>query len=62
MPDEVDWRDLVVRYPLTSLTLASVGGYLLGRTRGAVIVAALAGFASETVTRNVNSLLGDEVL
>jgi hypothetical protein len=62
LPDEIDWRRLVTQYPVASLAAAGVGGYLLGRVRGGPIVAALAGFASETVSRNVNSLLGEDVL
>lgn len=62
LPDEVDWRRLVTSYPLTSLTLAGVGGYALGRARGGLIVAALAAFASNTVSRNVNALIGEDVL
>ena len=62
LPDDVDWRRLVVDYPIASLAAAGVGGYLLGRGRGSAIVAALAAFASETVSRNLNSLLGQDVL
>ena len=62
LPDEVDWRRLVVEYPIASLAAAGVGGYFLGRVRGGAIVAALAAFASETVSRNVNSVLGEDVL
>ncbi len=62
LPDDVDWRRLVVEYPIASLAAAGVGGYLLGRVRGSAIVAALAAFASETVSRNVNSVLGEDVL
>ena len=62
LPDEFNWRRLLREYPLPSLAAAGVGGYLLGRTRGGVVVAALAAFASDTLSRNVNSLLGEDVL
>ena len=62
LPEELDWRRLVTTYPVTSLALAAVGGYLLGRSRGVAIVGALATFASTTVARNVNALIGEEVL
>lgn len=62
LPDELDWRRLVTSYPIASLTAAAVGGYLLGRARGTLIVGALGAFASETVSRNVNALIGDEIL
>ena len=62
LPDEVDWRRLVTSYPLASLALAGVGGYVLGRSRGTAIAAALAAFASDTLSRNVNTLIGEDVL
>ena len=62
VPGDLDWRRMVTTYPLTSLAVAAVGGYLLGRARGAAIVGALGGFASDAVSRNVNALIGDEVL
>ncbi len=62
LPEELDWQRLVRSYPLTSLTLAALGGFLVGRSRGRDIVAALSGFAADTVTENVNELLGKDVL
>ena len=62
VPDDIDWRRLVVEYPIVSLAAAGVGGYFLGRVRGATIAAALAAFASETVSRNVNTVLGEDIL
>jgi hypothetical protein len=62
LPDDLEWRALVANHPYVSLTLAGLGGYLLGRSRGAAIVGALALFATDTLTRNVNSLLGEDVL
>ncbi len=62
MPDELDWRHVVTSYPIASLTVAAVGGYLLGRSRGSSMVGALGAFASATVSRNVNALIGEDVL
>ena len=62
VPDELDWRRLVSSYPITSLAVVVAGGYLLGRSRGESIVGALGVFASETVSKNVNALLGEDVL
>jgi hypothetical protein len=62
LPDDVDWRRLLDKYPIASLAAAGVGGYFLGRVRGGAMIAALAAFASETVSRNVNSILGEDVL
>ena len=62
VPDELDWRRLLVSYPLASLAVAAAGGYLLGRSRGASMVGALGAFATQTVSKNVNALLGEDVL
>lgn len=59
---DVDWRDLVQAYPKTSLALALVGGFALGRARGAAIVAALATHTADTLASNINEYLGDQVL
>jgi hypothetical protein len=62
VPEELDWRDLVVSYPKTSLALAALGGYLLGRSRGETLLLGLGAFAADTLTSKVNDLLGEEVL
>lgn len=62
LPEELDWQRLVRSYPLTSLTLAALAGFLVGRSRGRDVMAALFGFAADTVTENVNEFLGKDVL
>ncbi len=62
VPADLDWRRLVTTYPLTSLAVAVAGGYVLGRARGTAIVGALGGFAANAVSKNVNALIGEEVL
>ena len=62
LPAEFDWQRLVRQYPLAALGLASLGGYVLGRHRGHEILSAFALFAADTVTEQVNTLLGKEVL
>jgi len=62
LPDDLDWRRLVTSYPLAALALAGVGGYVLGRARGSAIAGSLAVFASDTLSRNVNALIGEDVL
>ncbi len=59
LPAELDWRRLVVTYPIPALTLAAVGGFWLGRQRGSELVAALSSFVTNEVTRNVRAVLGD---
>ncbi len=62
LPDDIDWTDLVVRYPKSALLLAALGGFLLGRSRGPEIVDALSEFAANRVSEGVNQYLGHKVL
>lgn len=59
---DLDWQDMVRAYPKTSLALALMGGFALGRARGTTIVAALAAHTADTLASNINEFLGDEVL
>ena len=60
IPEGVDWQRLVVRYPIPSLLIAAAGGFFIGRRHGTEIVAALSGFVSSEVSRNVDQLLSRE--
>jgi hypothetical protein len=60
-PEGLDWERLVRAYPIPALLLAAAGGFLLGRTRGPEILAAVSGFASEELARNINDAIGREV-
>ncbi len=62
MPEGFDWERLVREYPLPALALAAIGGFFLGRRRGPQILSALSGFAAAEVSRNINGVLGQEVL
>lgn len=59
---EIDWLALVRSYPVPALLLAAVGGFVLGRRRGPEILGAVSDFAAEEVARNLNSLLGEELI
>jgi len=61
LPDNLDWEGLVRSYPLTSVTVAAVGGFLLARSHGLAILGALSSFASSEVARNVGDLLGQDI-
>jgi hypothetical protein len=62
LPEELDWSDLVVRYPKTSLAVVALGGFLLGRSRGKEMVLTLSAFAADRVVEGVNQYLGQEIL
>lgn len=57
VPEGLDWERLVRDYPIPALLVAAVGGYLLGRSRGPQVIAALSGFASAEVGKNVSQFL-----
>ncbi len=62
LPDELEWGDLVARYPKSALALAVLGGFLLGRSRGPEIIESLSGYAAARVSEGVNQYLGEKVL
>jgi len=57
LPVELDWRDWVCRYPKTALSLAALGGYLLGRSRGEELVESVTTRAADALAENVNLLI-----
>jgi hypothetical protein len=61
LPEDLDWERLVRSHPVPALALAALGGYLLGRTHGPAIVAAISSFATAEVAKNVSSLLGQDL-
>jgi hypothetical protein len=46
LPESVDWRHLVTTYPLASVTVASIAGFLLARSKGGLVVAALGSYVA----------------
>jgi len=61
VPEGFDWERLVRAYPLPALAVAAAGGFLLGRSRGPELLAALAALAAGAVARGVNELVGEEI-
>lgn len=61
LPEELDWQQMVRRYPKTSLAVAALGGYLLARSRGPALLAALGSFAASRVTAQLGELLGEDL-
>jgi hypothetical protein len=61
LPEDLDWERLVREHPFPTLTLAALGGFLLGRSHGPAIIAAASSFATAEVAKGVSSLLGQEV-
>ncbi len=61
IPDEIDWRDLVRRHPLVSVGAAAAVGFLLGRSKGAAIVAGLSAGLTTAVMRQLSDVFEGEV-
>jgi hypothetical protein len=62
LPEAIEWRQLVWNYPKSTLALAALGGYWLGRSRGRRLLAAAAEYVNDSVTEGVNEFVGREVL
>jgi hypothetical protein len=60
VPQTIDWRDTVGRHPLVSVLAVGLVGYLVGRTKGAAIVAGLtAGLSSAMMRQLADVFEGD---
>ena len=62
LPAELDWQRMVRRYPVAAVTIAAIGGYILGRNRGEEILRALSDYAADLVSGQVNDALGRKIL
>ena len=61
LPDDLDWRRQVRRYPIPALVISGLAGFFLGSRHGAEIISALSSFATREVDRNISNFLGDDV-
>jgi hypothetical protein len=61
IPDEIDWRDLVRRHPMVSIGVAAGLGFLIGRSKGAAIVAGVSAAVTSGVMRQLSDVLDGEV-
>ncbi len=60
LPEDLDWRGQVRRYPMSALVISGLAGFFLGSRHGAEIISALSNFATREVDRNISSFLGDD--
>jgi hypothetical protein len=61
IPDEIDWRDLVRRHPVLSVGLAAGLGFLIGRSKGAAIIAGASAAVTSGVMRQLSDVLDGDV-
>lgn len=62
MPEDFDWEKLVTDHPIPALLLAATGGFVLGRSRGQLVLGALATFAASQVSMHVNNFIGSDLI
>ena len=56
VPGSIDWRDTVRRHPIGSVLGVGLVGYLVGRTKGAAIMAGLTAGLSSALTRQLSDV------
>jgi hypothetical protein len=61
IPDEIDWRDLVRRHPMLCVGVAAGLGFLIGRSKGAAIVAGASAAVTSGVMRQLSDVLDGEI-
>lgn len=61
IPGEIDWRDLVRRHPLLSVSLAAGLGFLIGRSKGSAIIAGASAAVTSAVMRQLSGVLDTDV-
>jgi len=53
VPQSIDWRDTVRRYPVGSVLAVGLVGYLVGRTKGSTIMSGLTAGLSAAMMRQL---------
>jgi len=56
VPDSIDWRNTVGRHPLASVAAVGLVGYLVGRTKGATIMAGVTAGLSSAMMRQLSDV------
>jgi hypothetical protein len=61
IPGEIDWRDVVRRHPIAAVGIAAAFGFLIGRSRGAAIVAGASAAVTTAVMRQLSDVLDGDI-
>ncbi len=46
LPESLDWRHLVQRYPQAAVAVAAIAGFWIGRTKGSLVMAAVTSYVA----------------
>ena len=60
VPQSIDWRDTVGRHPMLSVASVGLVGYLVGRTKGASIMAGITAALSAGIIRQLSDVFEGE--
>jgi hypothetical protein len=56
VPRSIDWRDTVRRHPIGAVAAVGLVGYLVGRTKGAAIMAGITAGLSTAMMRQLSDV------
>jgi hypothetical protein len=56
VPQSIDWRETVRRYPIGSVLAVGLVGYLVGRTKGSTIMSGLTAGLSAAMMRQLSDV------
>jgi hypothetical protein len=56
VPQSIDWRGTVRRHPIGAVAVVGLVGYLVGRTKGAAIMAGMTAGLSTALTRQLSDV------
>ncbi len=56
VPQSIDWRETVSRHPFGSVACVGLVGYLVGRTKGATIMAGVTAALSAGIMRQLSDV------
>ncbi|MCP4897245.1 MAG: hypothetical protein GY906_09775 [bacterium] len=56
VPDTIDWRNTVRRHPIGSVLAVGLVGYVVGRTKGAMIMAGMTAGLSSAMMRQLSDV------
>ena len=60
VPQSIDWRETVGRHPILSVASVGLVGYLVGRTKGATIMAGITAALSAGIMRQLSDVFQGE--
>lgn len=57
VPEDLDWKHLVTTYPIASISVVTLAGFLLGRSHGTSLLSAVSAFMAKEMSQNILTVL-----